>query len=60
MVFFRDFKRYWNPKEKSEFFQKTLGLWRDYAEPITHQEIAEREKEEELIESASTPFKQIN
>lgn len=52
--------RYWNPSLKNEFLQRTLGLWRDYcAEPITHQEMEAREREEELALKAEENFKQI-
>ena len=53
-------KRFWNPQLKQEFIQKTLGLWRDVAaEPITHEEMIEREKEDAAIANSEVKTKQI-
>ena len=52
--------KFWNPKLKQEFIQKTLGLWRDVAaEPITHEEMIERQKEDAAIASSEVKTKQI-
>lgn len=41
--------KYWNPALKQEFLQKTMGLWKDYAEPVSRSEEGARNMAEPVL-----------